>query len=146
MSAKMKRQKCLEEQLYRAGLVLFAVAIVAVPFFELVILPKLIQAHIGCALLTLFGVYCPGCGGTRAFNAMLHGHFLQSLWYHPLVPYSVALYFIFMSSWTLARFGLFGIKKGIAFRSGYMYGMIAIVVVNFIVKNLLKFCFDIVMV
>lgn len=142
----MKRQKCLEEQLYQAGLVLFAVAAVLVPFFELVILPKLNQAQIGCVFLMLFGAYCPGCGGTRAFNALLHGHFLQSLWYHPLVLYSVALYFVFMASWTLAKFGLLGIKKGIAFRVGYMYGMIAIVAVNFVVKNLLKFCFDIIMV
>ena len=142
----MKQSKCLEEELYQAGLVLLAVAAVAVPLFGLVILPKLNLLPSGCVVWVLFGVYCPGCGGTRAVNALLHGHLLRSLWYHPLVLYSVVLYLVFMVSWTLARFRLFGIKKGIAFRAGYMYGMLVIVAVNFVVKNLLKFGFDIVMV
>lgn len=144
--SKMKQQKSLEEELYQAGLVLFAISAVAVPFFGLVILPKLNLTQSGCIVWLLFGAYCPGCGGTRAVNALLHGHFLQSLWYHPLVLYSVVLYFVFMASWTLARFGLFGIKKGIAFRSGYLYAMLVIIAVNFVAKNLLKFCFGIIMV
>lgn len=144
--SKMKKQKSLEEELYQAGLVLFAVSTVAVPFFGLVILPKLNLTQSGCIVWVLFGAYCPGCGGTRAVSALLHGHFLQSLWYHPLVLYSVVLYFVFMASWTLARFGLFGIKKGIAFRAGYLYAMLVIIAVNFVAKNLLKFCFDIIMV
>ena len=142
----MKRQKSLEEQLYLAGLVLFAVSAVAVPFWVLLILPKLNLTQSGCIVWMLFGAYCPGCGGTRAVNALLHGHFLQSFWYHPLVLYSVVLYFVFMVSWTLARFGLFGIKKGIAFRAGYMYAMLVIIAVNFVAKNLLKFCFNIIMI
>ena len=144
--SKMKQQKSLEEELYQAGLVLFAVSTVAVPFFGLVILPKLNLTQSGCIVWVLFGAYCPGCGGTRAVNALLHGHFLQSLWYHPLVLYSVVLYFVFMASWTLAKFGLFGVKKGIAFRAGYLYAMLVIIAVNFVAKNLLKFCFDIIMV
>lgn len=143
--SKMKKQKSLEEELYQAGLVLFAVSTVAVPFLGLVILPKLNLTQSGCIVWVLFGAYCPGCGGTRAVNALLHGHFLQSLWYHPLVLYSVVLYFVFMASWTLARFGLFGIKKGITFRAGYLYAMLVIIAVNFVAKNLLKF-FDIIMV
>lgn len=142
----MKQQKSLEEELYQAGLVLFAASVIVVPFLGLVILPKLNLTQSGCVVWMLFGAYCPGCGGTRAVNALLHGHFLQSLWYHPLVLYSVILYLVFMASWTLAKFGLFGIKKGIAFRPGYMYGMLVIIAVNFVVKNLLRFCFDIIMV
>ena len=145
-STKMKKQKCLEEELYQVGLVLLVVAAVVVPFFELVILPKMNQIQVGCVIWSLFGAYCPGCGGTRAFNALLHGHFLQSLWYHPLVLYSAVLYFLFMASWTVAKFGILGIKKGIAFRAGYLYGMLAIIAVNFVAKNVLKFCFDIIMI
>ena len=142
----MKQQKCIEEELYRIGLVFFAVAAVILPFLGLVMLPELASVPSGCVFWVLFGAYCPGCGGTRAVNALLHGHFLQSLWYHPLVLYTVVLYFIFMASWTLAKFHVFGIKKGMIFRSGYLYGMLVIVAVNFIGKNVLKFCFDIVMI
>lgn len=142
----MKKEECLEEELYRIGLWMLAAAVVILPVFVSVILPRLDLSRSGCILWLLFGAYCPGCGGTRAVNALLHGHFLQSLWYHPLVLYGTVLYLGFMISWTVAKFGLFGIKKGIAFRTGYLYAMIAIVAVNFVAKNLLKFCFDIVMV
>lgn len=143
---KMKKQKCLEEELYQIGLWILAAAVVILPVFVSVILPRMDLSRSGCVFWLLFGVYCPGCGGTRAVNALLHGHFLLSLWYHPLVLYGTVMYLCFMMSWTLAKFHLFGIKKGIAFRAGYLYAMIAIVAVNFIAKNLLKFCFDIVMV
>ena len=142
----MKQPKCLEQELYQVGLVFLAVAAVTLPLFGLFILPKLNLTQSGCVVWLLFGAYCPGCGGTRAVSALLHGHLLQSLWYHPLVLYSVVLYLVFMASWTLARFRLFGIKRGIAFRAGYMYGMLVIIAVNFVVKNLLKFGFDIVMI
>lgn len=38
-----------------------------------------------CGLVTFFHIYCPGCGGTRALFAMLHGHFIESLYYNPAV-------------------------------------------------------------
>ena len=37
-----------------------------------------------CYFRTHLGIYCPGCGGTRAFLALVHGHFLQSLKYNPI--------------------------------------------------------------
>ena len=40
-----------------------------------------------CILHHFTGLYCPGCGGTRAFVALINGHFLKSLYYHPVVLY-----------------------------------------------------------
>lgn len=79
-------------------------------------------------------------------NALLHGQVIQSLWYHPLVPYTAALYLAFMVSWTVAKLHLFGLKSGMKFRPGYMYGMLVIIGVNFLLKNVLKMCFGIVMI
>lgn len=36
-----------------------------------------------CALHDIMHLYCPGCGGTRALFAMLHGHLWQSFCYNP---------------------------------------------------------------
>ncbi len=141
----MKEPETQEEALYRVGLIWLGVAIVLIPIVNKFVIPWLESRPLGCIFWELCGAYCPGCGGTRAVKALFHGHILQALWYHPLVPYSVALYFVLMFSWTLARFHLFGVKRGLQFRAGYLYAMLVIIAGNFILKNVLKFCFGIVM-
>lgn len=42
-----------------------------------------------CLFNRLTGLYCPGCGGTRATHALLTGHVMRSIYYHPLVVYTV---------------------------------------------------------
>ena len=44
-----------------------------------------------CLFHLLTGLYCPGCGGTRAFLALLRGDLSLSLSYHPLVAYMAAV-------------------------------------------------------
>lgn len=55
-----------------------------------------------CWLHRLTGIPCPSCGGTRAFVAMAHGHFVQGFLLNPLaavafvlilvaVPYCIAV-------------------------------------------------------
>jgi hypothetical protein len=39
-----------------------------------------------CPLRRITGVWCPGCGMTRAFGWLAHGDLHQSLRYHPLAP------------------------------------------------------------
>ena len=36
-------------------------------------------------LLALSGLYCPGCGSTRALHALLHGDLVQALAMNPLL-------------------------------------------------------------
>jgi len=38
-----------------------------------------------CGFQRLTGYHCPGCGGTRAVHALLHGRFGESFYYNPLV-------------------------------------------------------------
>lgn len=40
----------------------------------------------GCPFNMLTGLPCPGCGMTRAVNALLHGNWSQAITYHPLSP------------------------------------------------------------
>lgn len=39
-----------------------------------------------CAMRTLLGVPCPGCGTTRALAALMEGHLAEALALHPLAP------------------------------------------------------------
>lgn len=141
-----KSRKRLEDELYLVGLVFLVLSAAAVPVMQLFVFPYMDSLPIGCVLWTFLGIYCPGCGGTRAVRFLLSGHLLKSFLYHPLVPYCVALYAVFMITWTLAKLHLFGVKEGLKFRVGYFYGMLVIIAVNFILKNVLKFGFGIVMI
>lgn len=44
-----------------------------------------------CLFQMMTGLYCPGCGGTRAVRALLSGHPVLSFLYHPVVPYMASV-------------------------------------------------------
>lgn len=100
-----------------------------------------------CLFFRLTGLYCPGCGGTRAWIALLHGHPLRSLVYHPVVLYGTAVYGIYLLRNLLALF--FGkdhrkdhpLLRGMAFRDLYLYVAVGIILVNWITKNILLVAF-----
>ena len=98
-----------------------------------------------CIFYMLWGAYCPGCGGTRALLALVHGDILMSIWYHPLIMYCVVMYLAFMGSHTLEKLHV-PFVKGMKFRVWIMYGMLVILILNCILKNVLKFVFGIEMI
>lgn len=96
-----------------------------------------------CGMKYLFHLYCPGCGGTRAIDMLLHGRILKSLMYHPIIVY-LALYFL--SYYIPAFLQFFGLwKKQINYMI-YVYmlvGMLAVIVVHFVIRNVLLTVFGI---
>ncbi|MGY0504877.1 DUF2752 domain-containing protein [Luteimonas sp. e5] len=44
-----------------------------------------------CSFHALTGLWCPGCGGTRALHALAHGDVARALAYNPLVPVLLVL-------------------------------------------------------
>lgn len=137
----MKKARSLEDELFYMGLA----AIPAASLFGLCywaagpFLPKGF-----CIFSNLFGIYCPGCGGTRALGALLHGRLLLSVWYHPLVPYIAAIYLGFMGSQGLHRLGWKKVR-GWKFHNWYLWVGVVLICVNFIVKNILRLGFGILM-
>ena len=90
-----------------------------------------------CILHHFTGLYCPGCGGTRAFVALTHGQFLKSLYYHPLVLYTVVCL-----AWYLIKQVTIAISRGkinIPMPDPkILIGLAAvIVIVNCLVRNIL---------
>ncbi len=136
----MKKHRELEEQLYIVGLFFLILGGLGSLFYIYVIVPYFELPP--CMWLSVLGIYCPGCGGTRAVMALLHGDFLLSLWYHPLVMYTVVIFGGFMLTQTLERLKLFGIR-GWKFHVWHMIGAVVIMTVNFIGKNVLLLCFHI---
>lgn len=89
-----------------------------------------------CLFHTLTGYDCPGCGGTRAVAALLQGRFLQSFFYHPIVPYTAAIVGWFFFSQTVERLTLGRLHIGMHYRNIYLWIALGIVIVRFLLWNL----------
>ena len=127
-------EKGLETELFYIGLWFLALGIgagAAYYFWLRDCLPQL-----PCVFYSVFGVYCPGCGGTRAVGALFRGQFLLSIWYHPLVLYGGIIGGGFMATQGMERLGFRKIR-GWRFHSWYLYGAVIVTVVNFVLKNIL---------
>lgn len=136
----MKKEKItLEKGMYLLGILSL---ILGIPFLILFHREMQNETLPACYILEYLGFYCPGCGGSRAVKALLDGKFLLSLYYHPVVIYTAAIYLVFMASQTLHIIS-HGKVKGIRFHYWFLYGALVIIIINFLVKNIWKFCFDI---
>ncbi len=89
-----------------------------------------------CMLHQLTGLYCPGCGGTRAVMALMEGRWVSSFFYHPVVLYSFLLAAYFMVTNSLQFMSRHKWKIGMRYRDRYLYLMIGILGVNWVVQNL----------
>ncbi len=135
-------KKNLEDQLFHIGLVLCGAGAGIGVLYHLFIDGRL--PYIPCFLSSVMGIYCPGCGGTRAVLALLKGHLLLSVWYHPLVLYAVVIAGGFMITQGLHRFGIQWIH-GWKFHSWYLYGAVILIGCNFLIKNMLRLIWGITM-
>lgn len=138
----MRKNKSLEDQLFYIGLA--AIPAAAVPYLLYRFLLQRILPPVPCFFSAVFGIYCPGCGGTRALEALFQGKLLSALWYHPLIPYTAVIYSGFMATQGLHRMGVKKIR-GWRFHYWYLWTGIVIIAGNFIVKNVLRSCFGILM-
>lgn len=128
-----------ETTLYHVGLVACAVFAVGALVVKIGGMPEGIWAFFfACPLYTATGYYCFGCGGTRAFTALLQGRLWRSFLYHPAVCLGTIYFVAFMASRVLYR-----LTKGrcprVRFRRVYLYLLIGLVLVNFFVKNWLHY-------
>ena len=121
----------MERTLYRLGWILLAFAAGCNILVHFTGIP-----HLPCILYTVTGLYCPGCGGTRAVWNFLHGHWLRAFSYHPFVPYCGSLFGWFMLSQTIERVSKGKLHIGMKYRNAYLYFGLFLVLANWIVRNL----------
>lgn len=131
-----------ENMLYKLGWIFLVLGGVGWLFFKKVLMPLL--PDMPCIFLQIAGIYCPGCGGTRAINALIKGQLLLSFWYHPLVLYTVFIFGGFMLTNTLQRLHVPGVK-GWKFHPWYLYGALVVLGVNWVLKNVLLLGFGLVL-
>lgn len=88
-----------------------------------------------CLFYVLTGFYCPGCGGTRAFFSLIHGHPLISVYYHPIVLYTLAVLVILAARYI--KVNIYGENKNkILMPIWVLYVALFIIIGNCIYKNI----------
>ena len=94
-----------------------------------------------CLFRIFTGLYCPGCGGTRAVKALLSGQILKSLYFHPFVLYMTVVIGLESCIWLYKRFRPYRhgkVSQKEAFLRRYRWwaiGGLTVVLINWIVKN-----------
>ena len=132
----MVQEKKIENGLFVAGW-----CVIGVGFLYWLFAEKL-GFHLGkfllpCVFHQLTGIYCPGCGGTRASIALLQGHFIKSFLYHPFVPYTFVVGGWFLLSQTIERLSRGKVRIGMRYRDCYLWISLVIIGINVIVKDAL---------
>ena len=119
--------------------IMFVIAIVWILLVAFHIRPT--EVYTGhCYFYNVHGVFCPGCGGTRAFENMLYGHFITSFIYHPTVI--ITVFFLLFSN---ISYLLYFITRGkilyYELKIQHFIALDLIFLINFFIKNLLVLYF-----
>jgi len=67
--------------------------------FALHFFPGIFRLYPGCPLRRLTGLYCPGCGGLRALQALARGHLIEALHFNALILFLPLLLMAPSSLW-----------------------------------------------
>lgn len=96
-----------------------------------------------CLMRTVLGLYCPGCGGTRAVILLLEGHPIRSFFYHPVVLYAAVLGGWYLISNTIAWLSRGRLARGSRYHHWYGIGAAVLVAFNWVIRNFLLLVFHI---
>lgn len=92
-----------------------------------------------CIFQNLFGIYCPGCGGTRSLGYLLSFDFINSFLYYP--PITVGIILILSVEFLLIKSFKKGNLEPIKKHRFFEFLLIPIsILLTFLIRNLLLFC------
>lgn len=132
----VKKTNTDEDALYIIGWILLGCLILIGGILK--VWPEIYKEYLPpCLFQLLTGFYCPGCGGTRAVKSLLEGKLLKSFLLHPFVLYTAVVGGWFMISQTIERAARGKLAIGMKYRDVYLWLALALVAVNFLVKNIL---------
>ena len=140
MGNEKKRNLLPGQAFYIAATIFLALGILAVIAAKFVNIT--ISFHYPCVLKEVFHIYCPGCGGTRAVNELLHLHIVQSFLANPIVLYMAGIFLYYYIGTTLAVWCQ-GRRR--FFRGGKWIWVVGIIVfvANVVLRNYLAMVYGI---
>lgn len=108
-----------------------------VVFFYARFFGKIGMGGISCTFYKFSGFYCPGCGGQRAFKALLHGDFINAahsnVLIFVLIPFFLWCYVVLVEShWLKNKSRFFNIELP----NTVVYGVLASLLLFFVFRNI----------
>lgn len=89
-----------------------------------------------CPFYYITGLYCPGCGSSRAVHNLLHGRFLKALDLNPLMVLSIPfVLYLFISDMEI-HLGKKVIFKRPVFTHGVYIIIICLIIVYWVLRNI----------
>lgn len=132
----MRQREKEETALFQIGWALTGIVLFVWVFLQIFPLP-ISKLMLPCIVHSILGIYCPGCGGTRAVLTFFHGKFLTSFICHPIILYTAVVGGWFLISQSVDRISKHRIPIGMKYHDAYVWIALGIVIVNFIIKNAL---------
>lgn len=94
------------------------------------------KAYPSCPFYHFTGLYCPGCGSSRAVYQIVHGNFLYALNLNPLMILSIPfVFYLLMCSLNIKIKGRV-IFKRIVFTKNFYVILVAGIVLYWIIRNI----------
>ena len=91
--------------------------------------------HSGCVMVRVFGLYCPGCGGTRAVSELLRFRFAKALSYNSFV---VLVVFLLLVGDIFLWIGAIRGKKPLLRVPGWLWiALVTVMLLYGVLRNLL---------
>ena len=126
----------LESLFYKLGKICLVIGAIGIAVL-LITDFEIISWYPKCDFLSKTGLYCPGCGGTRAVKSLLRGDLIRSFLFHPFVPYSAIMYIVFMLYVFLKKH--FKLFKKVSPVESVICISVGVLLLQWIVKVILQF-------
>lgn len=108
----------------RIALLVAVLIIASLPLLVFLFDPARAGVYPPCLFHRLTGLWCPGCGSTRALHQLLHGHLATAFRLNPL---AIAL---------LPPVGYLVVRRGrVAMKPAWIWSLLAVVVVFGVLRN-----------
>lgn len=121
---------------YKIGKIVLVILLIGIIGLFLIGVNTIFELVPECSFYKTTGLYCPGCGGTRAVVTLLKGNWIRSFLLHPFVPYFVVVYTIFMIyEFCKRHFEIFKRKFPIEM---FLYIGVGVLLLQWIVKVILQ--------
>lgn len=91
-----------------------------------------------CGMVEYLHLYCPACGGTRAFKAILGLDFVSAFVYNPIVPIGAVLFTAYEIG--MIKYLIKKTDRELFVKPWMVYTILIFWAVYFILRNVLLFC------